>query len=194
MNTKIRFLALLTALPFLFVSQSCEKIKDEINKVAAFDHNFDIPIQTFTLDSNNFKSSEAVLEWTPMYSYGVSVDLQQVLDDNDLSSADFTDGSFTSFNVTIIAPAGVTFSFVDQMRIGVSLSGNFDPMAIVATTETIDPGATSVTFNIEQVDITPYIEAETFYVRLEGFKVTNLPTSSVTFNLDGKAVITVEPL
>ena len=129
-----------------------------------------------------------------MTTYEVAINLQQVLEDNDLSSASFSDGSFTSFTVSIVSPIGTTFDFVEQMRVLVSMSPTFEPATQVASTDMIPAGSTSVSFNIPDVDVTPYLEANIFYVALEGYKVAALPTFAVECDMNGMGVITIEPL
>lgn len=190
MYSKIRLLAILALLPLLFITQSCEDLKN----LASFDHSFDLPSQSFTLDSTEYKSSANINSWAEMYRYDVSEDLQKVLDDNGLSSAEFSDGRIESFFVEIIAPEGTTFSFANRMRIALALNADFNDQIIVAETDNFEPSVTSVTFNVEPLDITPYIEAPTFFVKLEGYRTGPLPVSAVDLNLDGRARVTVNPL
>ena len=194
MKLFVRFLLVAAFLPFLFLSQSCEKIKDEVNKAAAFDATIDLPTETIVIDSNSFKSTPAILEWRIIKEYEVAVDLQQILDDNDVSSASISDGTYESASVTIVAPLGVTFSFTNNMYIALSLNPNFDPEVKVAETDGIPSDATSTTFNVISTDITSFIEAEVFYVRLYAWRLGPLPTGSVTLNLDSKLTVTIEPL
>jgi len=194
MKVFIRFLFVAAIFPFLFLSQSCEKIKDEVNKAAAFDATIDLPTETIVIDSNSYKSASALLEWKVMKEYGVTVDIQQILDDNNVSSASLSNGVYESADVTIIAPPGVTFSFTTEMYIAVSTNPNFDSEIKVAETGVIPPGSTAVTFTVLPVDITSLIDAETFYIRLYSFKIGPLPTGSVTLNLDSRVTITIEPL
>lgn len=193
MNSISRLLMIGALLPFLFLSQSCEKIKDEIEKEAAFDVSIDMPTESIDIDSATYKSSDGIQEWKILKEYSVAVDLQKILDDNDLSSAEFRDGKYETATARIIYPEGLTFSFLDRMYIALSLNPNFDPEVKVAETDNIPAGATSAVFNIVPTDITSFIEAPVFYVRVYGNKVTTLPTTLVVLDIESKVKVTVEP-
>lgn len=190
MNSRNRLLIVFALLPFLFLTQSCDELKD----LASFDHSFDLPTQSFTVDSTEYKSSSNIMSWTEMYRYDVEVDLQKVLDDNGLTSAEFRDGRFESFFAEITAPEGTTFSFATKMRVVVALNSDFSDQVVVAESGNIEPTATSATFDIEPLDITPYIEAPVFFVKLDGYRTGPLPVTAVDLNLDGRATVTVNPL
>jgi len=194
MKTTLRILTLAALLPFLFISQSCEEIKDEINKIAAFDATIDLPSETIYIDSTDFKSADGVNEdWRILKQYDVDVDLQKILDDNDLSSADFSSGKFKEADVTITSPAGVNLDFCTRMYIAISLNPNFSPEVKVAETDEL-PSANTASFNILPVDITEYIKAEVFWVRIYGDKKGPLPVNTATLVVDSKLAIHVEPL
>lgn len=191
MNSKLRLLAILAILPFLFLTQSCEKIKD----LAAFDTTVDLPAETITLDSNAYKSSDDLLEWNILKEYFVDVDLQKILDDNDVSSADFTNGRVDTYTATLVYPPGVTFSFMDQMKVSAAINPNFTDEVDVAMSLAFDPSTTTITFEAYDIDITSFIKSEAgFYLRVWGRKTTELPVPSVEINLEGKVKVRVEPI
>lgn len=190
MNSKIKLLAIVALLPFLFLSQSCDKIKD----LASFDASADLPTETITIDSMDYKSSDNLLSWNVLKQYDITVDVQKILDDNDVSSASFENGRVDTYEARLISPSGVTFSFLSQMRATIALQEDFSDEVIVAETETIDPSTNTVTFNTFDVDITSFIDAKTFYMRLYGYKTTQLPVPSVDIDVDGKVKFTVKPI
>lgn len=195
MNTKFRILAFAIVVPFLFFSQSCEKIKDEINKIAAFDVNIELPAEVVTIDSLDYKSSDGVLDWTILKQYMIDVDLQQILDDNDIESADFTNGRWDSYEATLIYPDNVDFSsFTDKFKLTAAINQNFSDEIEVAYTQTINPGTKTVTFLVNDVDITSYIKAELFYIRIWGFKTNTLPAEIVNIEFKGEVQVKVNPL
>jgi len=195
MNTKFRILAFAIVVPFLFLSQSCEKIKDEINKIAAFDVNIELPAEVVTIDSLDYKSSDGVLDWTILKQYMIDVDLQQILDDNDIESADFTNGRWDSYEATLIYPDNVDFSsFTDKFKVTAAINPNFSDEIEVAYTQTINPGTKTVTFLVNDVDITSYIKAEVFYLRIWGFKTNTLPAEIVNIEFKGEVKVKVNPL
>jgi hypothetical protein len=195
MNTKFRLLTLVALVPFLFLSQSCEKIKDEINKIAAFDVNIELPAEVVTIDSVDYKSSDGVLDWKILEQYKIEVDLKQILADNDIESADFTNGRWDSYEATLIYPDWVDFShFTDKFKVTAATNQNFSDEIEVAYTQTISPGTKTVTFLVNDVDITSYIKAEVFYLRIWGFKTNVLPSEIVNIEFKGEVKVKVNPL
>ena len=195
MNTKFRLLTLVAIVPFLFLSQSCEKIKDEINKIAAFDVTIELPAEVITIDSVDYKSSDGVLDWTILEQYKIDVDLKQILEDNEIEAADFSDGRWNSYEATLIYPDWVDFSsFTDKFKVTAAINQNFADEIEVAYTETINPGTKTVTFSVNDVDLTSYIKAELFYLRIWGFKTNALPAEIVNIEFKGEVVVQVNPL
>ena len=195
MNKKFRLLTLVAIVPFLFLSQSCEKIKDEINKIAAFDVTIELPAQVITIDSVDYKSSDGVLDWTILEQYKIDVDLKQILEDNEIEAADFSDGRWNSYEATLIYPDWVDFSsFTDKFKVTAAINQNFADEIEVAYTETINPGTKTVTFSVNDVDLTSYIKAEVFYLRIWGFKTNALPAEIVNIEFKGEVKVKVNPL
>lgn len=191
MNSTLRLFAILALLPFLFLTQSCDEIKD----LAAFDAKVDLPAETVVLDSMSYKSSDGILEWNILKQYKIDVDLQKVLDDNGVSSADFTNGRIDRYTATLVSPPGVTFTFMDQMKATVALDENFSDEVEVAKSLSFDPSTTTITFEAYDIDITSYIKAEKgFYLRVYGFKTTELPVPSVEINFEGEVRVRVNPI
>ena len=191
MNSKLRLLAILAILPFIFLSQSCDKIKD----LAAFDTTVDLPAKTITLDSNSYKSSDDVLDWTILETYYVKINLDSVLQANDVSQADFKNGRIDTYTATLVYPPGVTFSFMDLMKVTAALNVNFTDEVDVAESLAFDPSTVTITFKAFDLDITSFIKSENgFYLRVWGRKTTELPVPSVEINLEGEVSIRVEPI
>jgi len=59
--------------------------------------------------------------------------------------------------VTITAPAGEDFSFVNEVKF--SLSGQGIPMTLVASKSDIDATATSVTLDVEDVELVEFLQS-----------------------------------
>ena len=172
-----------------------QKIKDEINKAAAFDATVDLPAHVVTIDSASYKSSSAMLDWNLLDQWSVEVDLQKIMDDNDISSADFTNGRIDSYSATLIYPDFVDFSeFTDQFKVTAALNPNFADEVQVAQTTAINPGAKTVEFEVNDVDITSFIKADIFYLRLWAQKTNELPASLVNIEFNGEVKIKVNPL
>ncbi len=195
MKFNLRLLALGAILPFLMFSTSCEKIKDEIENAAEFDATVDLPAEVVTIDSSSYKSSDNLLEWQILKQYTVAVDLQKILDDNDVDNAEFKNGHMDTYEGTLIFPDGVDFSsFTNQMKVTAALKEDFSDEVDVAQTVKIDPGMQTVVFDVYDVDITAFINASQFYLRVWSFKTNDLPVPMVNIELKGKVKITVKPL
>lgn len=191
MYSKFRLLAIVAFLPFLFTTQSCDEIKD----LASFETTVDMPAETFTVDSMSYKSSSEVQEWRILKEYTIAVNLQQVLDDNGVSSADFENGRVDSYEATLISPDGVDFSsWTDKMKVTASLKDDFSGEVLIAQTIGIDPGAKTVAFSVEDVDITSYIKADEFYLRVWAYKVNPLPVPLIEIEVKGEVSIKVNPI
>ena len=196
MKNKTLFLVvLLAALPFLFLTQSCDKVKDEVNKVASFDVSMNLPDQYFVLDSNDFKSSKGILEEKVFTQFYISVNLDSIFEANGISTGLISEGEFTSITVSLSNPEeGVNFDFVNSMRVAVSETSDFANETPIASTGTIADGSTSVTFNLETVNILNYLNKKDFYMRLYGDQESPLPANLIPMLLQSGITFTVEPL
>ncbi len=196
MKNKTLLLAVIIAiLPLLFLTQSCDKVKDEVNKVAAFDVSMNLPDQYFVLDSNDFKSTKGILEEKVFSQFYISVNLDSIFEANGISTGLISDGEFTAITVSLENPAeGVNFDFVNSMRVTVSETSDFAEETLLASTGTIADGSTSVTFNLETVNILDYLNKKDFYMRLYGDQNGPLPANLLPMLLQSGIKFTVEPL
>lgn len=62
-----------------------------------------------------------------------------------------------SLKVAIIAPAGQTFSFVNEVKF--YITGNGIPETLVGSKSNVDPNATSVDLDINDVDLVEYVRS-----------------------------------
>ena len=194
-NKTLLFAVLLAALPFLFLTQSCDKVKDEVNKTAAFDVSMNLPDQYFVLDSNDFKSTKGILEEIVFTQFYISVNLDSIFEANGISAGHISDGEFTAITVSLENPVeGVNFDFVNSMRVTVSETSGFEEETLLASTGTIADGSTSVTFNLETVNILDYLNKKDFYMRLYGDQDSPLPANLLPMLLQSGIKFTVEPL
>ncbi len=194
-NKTFLFAVLIAAIPFLFLTQSCDKVKDEINKVASFDVSMDLPDQYFVLDSNDYKSGKALLEEKVFTQFYISVNLDSIFEANGISTGLISEGVFTNVTVLLDNPVeGVNFDFVNSMRVTVSETADFSSETLIASTGTIGDGSTSVTFNLETVNILNYLNQSDFYMRLYGDQDSPLPVALLPMLLQSGISFTVEPL
>jgi hypothetical protein len=195
MKTYLKYLLVVAFFPLVFLNQSCEAIKDEINDIASFDAKVDLPAETVVIDSASYKSSDEILQWNIIKQYMVEVDLQQILDDNNVDNADFSNGKMDSYRATLVSPTGIDFtSFTSQMKVTAATDPNFSDEIEVAITTSIDPGAQSVEFDVYDLDITSYIKAPAFYLRIWAYKTSQLPVDQVEIQLQGSVEVNVSPL
>ena len=194
-NKTLLFAVLVAAFPFLFLTQSCDKVKDEVNKAAAFDVSMNLPDQYFVLDSNDFKSTKGILEEKVFTQFYISVNLDSIFEANGISTGHISDGEFTAITVSLENPVeGVNFDFVNSMRVAVSETSDFAEETLLASTGTIADGSTSVTFNLETVNILDYLNKKDFYMRLYGDQDSPLPANLLPMLLQSGIKFTVEPL
>lgn len=198
MNTTIRIVIGGLFLSFLFLGQSCDKIKDEINEAAAFHANIELPAETIEIDSTQFKSSDGLMEWVMIMKYHVPVgtDVEKILQDNGLSSASLSDGSFTYINFSLQPPTPewVTFSFADRFKVGISRLEDLSDEVILGETMTIPPDSRSVDLELAGVDVTSYVDDGTFWLSVYGFRVQPLPIEMVSMALNSTIKVKINPL
>ncbi len=194
-NKTLLFAVLITTLPFLFLTQSCDKVKDEVNNVSAFDVSMNLPDQYFVLDSNDFKSTKGIVDEQIFSEFHISVNLDSIFEANGISAGLISDGEFTAITISLVNPAeGVNFDFVNSMRVTVSETSNFAEETLLASTGTIANGSTSITFNLETVNILSYLNKKDFYMRLYGDQNGPLPVNLLPMLLQSGITFTVEPL
>lgn len=195
MKTKtILFAVLIAALPFLFLTQSCDKVKDEINEAAAFDVSMDIPDHYFVLDSNDFKSSAFIKEETILTEQAININIDSIFEANGLSSASLSNAGFTHITVLMNNPLPeANFDFMSGMRVVLSENESFDPETQIAIAENIPAGSTSVTFTLDNSAIQSFIDNHNFHLRLYG-QMGPLPWPMLPLILQSGVEFTVNPL
>ncbi len=194
-NKTFLLAAIVAILPLIFLTQSCETIKDEVNDAASFDVSMNLPDQYFVLDSNDFKSTKGILEEKIFTQFFISVNLDSIFAGNGISTGHISDGEFTAITVSLENPVeGVNFDFVNSMRVTVSETSDFADETLLASTGTIADGSTSVTFNLEAVNVLEYLNKKDFYMRLYGDQDSPLPANLLPMILQSGIKFTVEPL
>ncbi len=195
MKTKtILFAVILAAVPFLFLTQSCDKVKDEISEATKFDVSMDLPDHYFVLDSNDFKSSVSIKEETILTEQAININIDSILSANGLSSASLSDAGFTHITVLMDDPLpDANFDFMSGMRVVLSENENFDPETQIAIAEDIPAGSTSVTFTLDNSAIQSFIDNHNFHLRLYG-QMGPLPWPMLPLILQSGVEFTVNPL
>jgi hypothetical protein len=193
MNFK-KLSAVLTVLLIVFISFSCEKIKDEINKAAAFDVNTNLPDHYFQVDSIQSSTFKSTNEWEILTQFEGSVNLDSIFEANDLSSASVENGEFTSIGVSIVDPTEeMNLDFVSEMRVTIANNSNEEGL-IVATTGTIPAGSTGVVFSLNNENIATFLNNDSFYIKLEGNMVGPVPVLFIPMVMTSGITFTVNPL
>lgn len=199
MKTKQIFFALIiAAIPFLFITQSCEKIKDEINEAAAFDVPIDLPDYHFDLDSASLtKSAASINAEVVITEQSVNVNLDSILSANGVSSATLSSASFTSVVISMtdtVTFPDVNFDFMDGMRVVLSSTSDFSSETQVAHAESIPAGAKKVTLILNNPGIQSFIDNQNFYLRLYGTLGAPAPMAVIPLVLQSGIQFTVNPL
>jgi hypothetical protein len=172
MKTKhFLFAIILTAIPFLFLTQSCDKVKDEVQEAAAFDVSMNLPDHHFVLDSNDFKSSVSIKSETILTEQAISINLDSILSANGISSATLSNSAFTEIKLKMDEDnliSGANFDFMSGMRIVLSETADFAAETPIAIAENIPVGSTEVTFTLDNSNIQSFIDNHNFHLRLYG--------------------------
>lgn len=192
--TRKKLFTITTVLLMLFISFSCEKIKDEINKAAAFDVNTSLEDHYFSVDSLDFKSLKSVNEWQTLTEFEGSVNVDSIFTANGLSTASIEEGEFTLVTVSLLDPLpGMNLNFTDEMHVTIANSSS-EAGTIVATTGTIPANSTSVTFTVNETNIAPFINNTDFYIKLEANVIGPIPGFTIPMVLESDITFTVIPL
>ncbi|NOX48341.1 MAG: hypothetical protein GXO89_15330 [Chlorobi bacterium] len=190
MKTKhFLFAIMLAAIPFLFLTQSCDKAKD----ATKFDVSMDLPDHYFVLDSNIVKSSASIKEETMLTQQAISINIDSVFSANGLSSASLSNAGFTHITVLMDNPLpGANFDFMSGMRVVLSETADSEETQI-AVAENIPAGSTEVTFTLDNSAIQSFIDNHNFYLRLYG-QMGPLPWPMLPLILQSGIEFTVNPL
>ena len=195
MKTKhFLFAIILAAIPFLFLTQSCDKVKDEVNNATKFDVSMNLPDHHFVLDSNDFKSSASIKAETILTEQAISVNIDSIFSANGLSSASLSNAGFTNITVVMENPLpGANFDFMSGMRVVLSETADFAEETQIAIAENIPAGSTSVTFTLDNSGVQSFLDKHNFYLRLYG-QMGSLPWPMLPLILQSGIEFTVNPL
>jgi hypothetical protein len=195
MKTKhFLFAIILAAMPFLFLTQSCDKVKDEINEAAAFDVSMNLPDHHFVLDSNDFKSSASINSESILTEQAISVNIDSILSANGISSASLSNAAFTNITVVMDNPLpGANFDFMSGMRVVLSETADFATETQIAIADNIPAGSTSISFTLDNSNIQSFVDNHNFYLRLYG-QMGPLPWPMLPLILQSGIEFTVNPL
>ncbi len=178
----------------MVISFSCEKVKDEINEAAAFDVNMNLDDHYFALDSLDYLSGKSVKGWQTLTQFDGYINVDSIFSANNLSSASIENGTFTSVQVNLINPVpGVNFDFANAMKVSIATTAE-GAGTEVASTGTIPPGSTSLTFTVNSTNIASFINNNYFYVKLEADVIGPIPALILPMVLMSGVQFTVIPL
>ncbi len=169
MKTKHLFFAMvIVALPFMFFTQSCETVKEEIQEAAAFDVAMDLPDHYFELDSAEITKSSTKEEMV-LTEQSVEIGLDSILTSYGINSATLSNATFTSVTLTMDNPVqGANFDFMSGMRVVLSETSDFANETQIASAEEIPAGSTEITFTLDNENIQSFIDNDSFHLRLYG--------------------------
>lgn len=199
-NTKLiimthkKLFAISTVLLMLFISFSCDKIKDEINDAAAFDVDMGLDDHYFSLDSLDFVSGKGVKGWQTLTQFEGYVNVDSIFSANNLSSASIENGTFTSVELNMTNPLpGLNFNFANQMRVTIATTADATGTE-VASTGTIPANSTSLVFTVNSTNIASFVNNNYFYVKLEADVAGPIPAITLPLLLMSGIEFTVLPL
>ncbi len=178
----------------VFMSFSCEKIKDEISDAVAFDVNTNLDDQYFTLDSLEYSTGKGTNAWFTLTEFSGYINVDSIFSANNLSSASIENGTFTGVQVSLDnPPMGANFNFANEMRVTIATTVDGEATE-VATTGTIPSNSTSLDFTVNQTNIASFINNNNFYVKLEADVVGPIPVALLPLIMTSQLTFTVTPL
>jgi len=195
MKTKHLFFAMvIVALPFMFFTQSCETVKEEIQEAAAFDVAMDLPDHYFELDSAEITKSSTKEEMV-LTEQSVEIGLDSILTSYGINSATLSNATFTSVTLTMDNPVqGANFDFMSGMRVVLSETSDFANETQIASADEIPAGSTEITFTLDNENIQSFIDNDSFHLRLYGDLNGALPYATLPLILQSGLQFTVNPI
>ena len=118
--------------------------------------NFDIPVDA----EATIPSATILDQLLDPFSFGAleSIDFTQELKNQGVTKSDVDSVHLKSFSLTIIAPPGQTFDFIDSISFSVETDGQ--PKALVANLDSVPKGATKIELTVEtSLELAPYVVA-----------------------------------
>jgi hypothetical protein len=159
-----KIFGLLLAIVVMFGITSCDKTKDDINKLTEFDidytTNLEIPSTSFTTVTQavNIDTPEMPTNSSSVFgSKGTSKDL-------------ISEIKMTKFNLSTTGP---NLNFLKSISIYIKSPGQAD--RLIAKKDNIPVGVTSVAADLEDVNIKDYISAEKISFRVSSLFQTGNP-------------------
>jgi hypothetical protein len=118
--------------------------------------NFDVPVDA----KATIPAATILDQLLDPLSFGAfeSIDLSQDLKNQGVTKADVDSVHLQSFSLTITAPTGQTFDFMESISFSVETEGQ--PKALVAKLDSVPKGATKIELTAEKgVELAPYVVA-----------------------------------
>jgi hypothetical protein len=173
-----------TAFP-LFLCISCSETK----KAAAFDVTYNLPRIYFNYPSTLLKSGEVIL-----YSGHEKINLDSILMAHDIPTGIIGSATFSRFALTITDPPDANFSWLQSMRVLASANISFDPNVELGNFANNDPNAKTVNLALNNVELTQFMNNNTFYYQILATLNGSLPYNRVAMFLDSQLKLHIEPL
>ena len=118
--------------------------------------NFDIPVDA----KATIPAATILDQLLEPFTFGAleSIDFTQELKNQGVSKSDVDSVHLKSFSLTVTAPAGQTFDFMDSISFSVEPEGQ--PKALVAKLDSVPKGATKIDLAVEtSLELAPYVVA-----------------------------------
>jgi hypothetical protein len=118
--------------------------------------NFDVPVDA----EATIPAATIIDQLLDPLSFGAleSIDFTQELKNQGVTKSDVDSVHLESFSLTIKAPSGQTFDFMDSISFSVETEGQ--PKALVAKLDSVPKGATNIDLTVEKsLELAPYVVA-----------------------------------
>ncbi len=118
--------------------------------------NFEVPVDA----AATIPAATILDQLLDPFSFGAleSIDFTQELKNQGVTKSDVDSVHLKSFSLTITAPAGQTFDFMDSVSFSIETDGQ--PKALVAKLDAVPKGATKIELTVEtSLELAPYVVA-----------------------------------
>jgi hypothetical protein len=162
---------------------SCSKVAE----LTAVDITYTLPRTTFTYTPVTLKAGEEVL-----YSDFIKINVDSLLNANGLSSGTVKDPTFTQFSITITAPSGADFGWLQSARAVVADNAGFTSAVQIGSV--VNAGGTGKTVVLTVSNSVIPFGSNGFYLRLYGVLTGPVPYQWVQMYFDSELKLTLQPV
>jgi hypothetical protein len=134
----------------------------------------------FVLDSLNFLA--AVKTEHLLFTQNINADIDSILEAHNVSNlATLSEAEVDTISIRIVSPTGVTLNWISSARVSIQIPGQQE--LTIAHTAAINSAGQIITFVIDNVSVLPYLNNNSFTVRVYGNITPPLPVAQINMLL-----------